>query len=91
MRAASNDIGREPPDAPEHYGRAALLLVESLLHALISRSVITVHEAVEVLDTASEVEADRLIDSGTFHADIPNTLTLLLAIRDSLAHDLPAD
>lgn len=41
-------------DADAH-GQAALLLVESLVHGLIARSVISVTEAVEIVDVAAEV------------------------------------
>lgn len=44
-------------DADTH-GRAALLLVESLIHALVDKAVITQGEAIDLVDIASEVEAD---------------------------------
>lgn len=40
------------------HGRAALLLVESLIHALVDKAVITQGEAIDVIDIASEVEVD---------------------------------
>jgi hypothetical protein len=54
--------GREMPgkiagdDAP--HGRAALLLVESLIHALVEKSVITHGEAIDIIDIAADVEAE---------------------------------
>lgn len=74
----------------EPCGRAALLLVESLLHGLIDRSLISVRDAVDIIDVASEVEVDRLVDIGTADTSVPNTLTLLSAIRESLTSDLDA-
>jgi hypothetical protein len=41
-----------------HHGRAALLLVESLIHTLVDKGVITRGEAIDVIDIAGEVEAE---------------------------------
>lgn len=46
------------------HGRAALLLVESLLHALVDKAVITRGEAIDVIDIAADVEAAL---AGTIH------------------------
>jgi hypothetical protein len=43
-------------DAP--HGRAALLLVESLIHALLEKSVISHGEAIDIIDIAADVEAE---------------------------------
>lgn len=79
----SHDVIVEGP-----CGQAALLLVESLMHTLVARSVISVAEAVEAVDVAFEAERER-------HDEIvgaPDTIspanTLLLAIRQSMAIDL---
>jgi hypothetical protein len=39
-------------------GRAALLLVESLLHALVARRILKVGEAIDIIDIAADVEAE---------------------------------
>lgn len=79
------------PPSPEHcnaQGQAAILLVESLIHALIDRSVITVETAVEVIDAALEVSeeideqpADQKLRQGAS--------TLLKAMSRSFRTDLP--
>ena len=62
-------------------GQAALLLVESLIHGLVERSVITIEDAIEIVETAEEVMVDLAVDLGT-PAD--STMALLAAIRQSL-------
>jgi hypothetical protein len=70
------------------HGRAALLLVESLVHCLIERSLITVEDAVEILATASEVEAEAADDAGDPRMNNNTSLSLLEAIKTSLSHDI---
>lgn len=56
---------------PDRHGEAALLLVESLIHGLISRSSLTVSEAVDVVQVAIDVEDEifrrRGVDSAESH------------------------
>lgn len=72
----------------EPRGRAALLLVESLMHNLIARSAISLADAVEIIDVASDVEADHLAEMATSNTRVPSALTLLMTIRESFALDL---
>ena len=74
---------------PDAHGQAAMLLVESLIHGLIARSVISVAEAVEIVDVAAEVKADIGADLGDSPATLHKSLTMLEAISISLKHDLP--
>lgn len=39
-------------------GAAALLLVESLIHGLIARSILSLQEAIEIIDSAADIERD---------------------------------
>ncbi len=74
-----------------------MLLVESLIHSLVSRSVISVAEAVEIIDTAADVELeivaelelDITADLGRSKAMSQKSLALLQAISASLRNDLP--
>lgn len=75
---------------PDAHGQAAMLLVESLIHGLIGRYVITVAEAVEVVDIAAEVKADIAGDLGDSPANLRKSLGLLKAISVSLSRDIPA-
>lgn len=49
---------------PDAHGQAALLLVESLIHGLLARRLITVADAVEIVDVAAEVKVDVAGDLG---------------------------
>lgn len=72
-------------EVTDAHGRAALLLVESLIHALKSRAILTLREAIDIIESAAEVERD-IMESGDQGAAIP---TLLLApIAASLRIDL---
>lgn len=85
--------GRKPGAeiGPEPHGRAALLLVESLIHGLIARSALTVEQAVEIVQTAAEVKQDTADDVGDTPATLRESLFLLDSISASLKHDLPRD
>ena len=83
---SSNDNGERR--APDAHGEAALLLVESLIHGLVARKVISVHDAVEV----AEVAADAGTESEAERRAVPaqaRSAEILSAIGASLSHDLP--
>lgn len=82
---ASPFAGTKGPDA---HGQAALLLVESLIHALIARSVINVEEAIEVVDIAADVKEDIAEALGEPPATLRQSLKLLQNIAGSLRLDL---
>lgn len=73
---------------PDAHGQAALLLVESLVHGLIARRVITVADAVEIVDVAAEVTADLGIDRGDPPARRRCSMHLLNAVSSSLRADI---
>lgn len=80
-----NDVARgRALRGPDAHGQAAMLLVESLIHGLIERSLLTVADAVEIVETASEVKAEIGHDMGDSPATLQASLTLLNAIGDSL-------
>lgn len=70
------------------HGLAALLLVESLIHGLLARSVISVAEAVEILETAAEVNSE-MAEVAEVPATMLDSLSRIEAIRTSLQNDLP--
>lgn len=84
----------EQPDSyslwsgPDPHGQAALLLVESLLHALIEKSVLTAGEAVIIVQGAAEVKAEIASDVGDKPAETEKALSLLGAIAASLHRDI---
>ena len=72
---------------PDAHGHAALLLVESLIHGLIERSVITVDDALDLVETANSVQVDAAEEADGQGAPMWHAHTLLTAIEQSLSHD----
>jgi hypothetical protein len=77
----------ERPDQGAH-GEAALLLVESLVHGLIYRSVISVAEAFEIINTAADVKREAIAETDNSNSGRDKTLLLLEAIGFSLQRDI---
>lgn len=76
---------------PDAHGQAAILLVESLIHGLIARSVLSVGEAVEIVNVAREVKQEFADEMGEPRGIMEHSLAILDAIHASLSIDLPAD
>jgi hypothetical protein len=74
---------------PDAYGQAALLLVESLLHGLVARSVISLADAVEIVGIAADVKEEIALELGDDAKTRQRSLVLLESIRASLSNDLP--
>ena len=85
-----NDVAYAAGDAtsPDAHGQAAMLLVESLIHGLVARSVISVAEAIEIVDVAAEVKVDIAEELGDTPATLQKSLAMLSAIGRSLRNDL---
>ncbi|QYF87027.1 hypothetical protein [Brevundimonas sp. PAMC22021] len=66
-----------------------MLLVESLVHGLIARRVITNADAVEIVDVAAEVTADLGMDQGDLPAKRRRSMDLLDAVGARLRMDIP--
>ena len=79
---------RMPPQS-DGSGHAAILLVESLLHSLIARSVITVKDAIEIVEVAAETEDDIAADQGDLPKNSRTPQTILTSISASLRFDHP--
>jgi hypothetical protein len=69
------------------HGQAALLLVESLIHVLRERSIITTGEAIEVVTTALDVQADYA-EAADGSEETRQSYALLSGIAESLQLDL---
>jgi len=80
------DTAQRGPDA---HGQAAMLLVESLIHGLIARKVISVADAVEIIEIAADVKEDIGEALGDSPETLRKSLALLGAISSSLKPDLP--
>ncbi|UUL83258.1 hypothetical protein [Sphingomonas qomolangmaensis] len=72
---------------PDAHGQAALLLVESMLHALVEARVFTLGAALEVVETTCEVKMEVAELAGESKARMQESLDLLNAIYVSLAAD----
>lgn len=90
MTEISNDNDAENIETrgPDAHGQAAMLLVESLIHSLIARSVLSVSDAVELIEVAADVKQDIAADLGDTPATLQKSLVLLNAISLSLSSDL---
>lgn len=84
--AQSGDTQTEP----DAHGLAALLLAESIVHGLLARSIITVADAVEIVETAVEICAE-MVEQSVSAATTLHALTMLDGISTSLKNDLPDD
>lgn len=91
MTAGSNDnnaamaaAARREPDA---HGQAAFLLVESLIHGLVDRRVISLEAAIEIVEVAVEVKAGIADELGDTPATLRRSLGLLNGLADSLRSD----
>lgn len=91
MADGTNDTGRAGyarHAAPDAHGRAAILLVESLIHGLIAQSVIRVEDAIEVVTIAIDAGMEIAADQGG-HPDAEHgSIVILEAIRQSLSNDV---
>ncbi|HZV85511.1 MAG TPA: hypothetical protein VFF48_11050 [Brevundimonas sp.] len=72
---------------PDAHGQAAMLLVESLIHGLVDREVISVGDAIEIVDIAADVKAEVAEELGDSPANLRKSLGLLASVSSSLRHD----
>ena len=81
------------PTPVEAHGQAALILIESLIHGLVSRSVLTLADTLDIVDTAVEVQADYIAEAeGTTHERaVSQSLLTRIATSLRLDIDLPGD
>jgi hypothetical protein len=89
---SDNEINPEPtgllsPSADAH-GQAALVLVESLIHGLVERSVLTTVDAIEIIEGAKEVQADVAEAADGAGAKMWHSHGLLSAMSRSLQYDM---
>jgi hypothetical protein len=73
--------------SPDPHGHAALLLVESLIHGLLERSMISVADAIEIVETADSVQVEVAEAADGRGARMWRSHALLKAIADSLRID----
>lgn len=79
--------GDTPSDGDAH-GRAALLLVESLIHGLTERAVLTVREAVEIMEVAVAAQEEIAEDAPRPSSSMFRATALLRSLAASLQPDV---
>ena len=77
-----------PTDPRDPHGRAALLLVESLLHTLIERSALKVKDVLDIITVAIDANEELAADRGEREDPTDQTTVVLSAILHSLSHDV---
>lgn len=91
MTDSTNDNELSPAvsrkEGPAAHGQAALLLVESLIHILIARSVIGREDAIELVTVAIDVTTEISVDRGDSDETFERSIAPLSAIRQSLCID----
>ncbi|MBA3898345.1 MAG: hypothetical protein H0X36_14695 [Sphingomonadaceae bacterium] len=70
------------------HGQAALMLAESMLHALMENGTFTTRQALSVVSTAQEIKVEFAEAAHESRARMQASLDLLTAIGDSLDHEL---
>ena len=75
-------------EAPDAHGQAAMLLLESLIHALMDRNVLSTEDAVEIVGVAAEVKTEVAEEMGDTPTSMEKSLTILLLILASLKSDV---
>ena len=77
--------GANEPDA---HGQAALMLVESLIHALVDKTTFNAGEALTIVATAIELKAELAMEYEESAAKLQKSLDLLEKISASIRTEL---
>jgi hypothetical protein len=87
---------RDPPKSvpvlpsksePDAHGQAALLLAESLIHMLVDHRILSLDQAVEVIQIAAEVKTEVAAAAGESKARMNESLALLANMSNSFESD----
>lgn len=76
---------------PDASGQAALLLCEALIHRLKELGVLTLSDAVDVIESAADVQYDMAEAADGAGGAMREAAALLLEMADSLRQDLGDD
>lgn len=74
---------------PDAHGQAALLLAESILHALVESRTLSLADALSVIQTTCEVKIEVAEREGESSRRMHESLGLLLTMSKSFASDAP--
>lgn len=92
MSNAINNGFDEPArssNSADPHGQAAMVLLETLIHAMIANGNLTTIEAIEIVLDAAEVQAEIDMDRGYVEENQQQAVALLRSLSISLSHDLP--
>jgi len=73
---------------PDAHGQAALLLAESILHALVETKTLTVAGVLSIVETTCEVKVEVAEQTGESSKRMEESLRLLQAISTSFKADV---
>ena len=88
MVDAPNDNELAAVFTSDAYDRAAIILLESLLHHLVDRDVITTAGAVEIVDVALDVKRQMAEENPKGREPLDQSLAAFEALRRSLLADM---
>lgn len=77
--------GRNASDQSDAHGHAALMLLESLIHTLVERSILKLDDALEAVSTAIDAAEEMANDRAVRSPALDRSVALLNAISSSLA------
>lgn len=83
-------LAKAPGLEPDAHGQAALLLAESILHALVDSATLSNPEAIEIVKMAAEVKLEVATVAGESVGRMNESLELLSRITASFTTDEPA-
>jgi hypothetical protein len=72
---------------PDAHGQAALLLAESLVHMLVDQRILSLNQAIEVIQIAAEVKSEVAAAAGESKARMNESLALLANMSNSFESD----
>lgn len=90
MKSGDNDPNRARAAArpdPDAHGQASLLLVESLLHGMLEKGLLTIDEAVGIATAACEVKEEIALQDIESKDTAQHSLNLIARITASLKLD----
>lgn len=89
-QANDNRAAPLPPvlGEPDAHGQAALILAESIIHALVEADAITAEKALDVIRSAEEIKTELAGLAGESETRMNESLELLKRIGISLEKDV---
>ena len=87
MPSNDNDTTMPTLPMPDAHGHAALLLAESLIHGLIERSILSVADVIDIIETADSVQVEVAEAADGHGAPMWRAHALLSSIARSLSHE----